>query len=243
MIKKHFVIAYKKGHRFLTSRGIRPYFLRFLNKKLIQYIKSDTVQMNGHTFYLDSVDSLRLSTRGEYESFITELFAKEVKDGDIVVDIGANIGCHTLALAKLVGEKGKVYAFEPHPETFALLKKNIEENKYTNVIAEQKAISDKPGVIKLYLAKKNRTTTHSIVKNQYTQDSFFEVEAVALDDYFKQRNESIVNFIKLDVEGAEHHTMLGMRKLIQRNPLRNISFWDAGNYVSQHIGILNYLIG
>ena len=142
-----------------------------------------------------------------------------------------------------MGEKGKVYAFEPHPETFALLKKNIEENGYTNVIAEQKAISDKAGVIKLYLAKKNRTTTHSIVKNQYTQDSFFEVEAIALDDYFKQKKKPVINFIKLDVEGAEHHATLGMRKLIQRNPLRNISFWDAGNYVSQHIGILNYSIG
>ena len=64
MIKKYFVIAYKKGHRFLTRRGIRPYFLRFLNKKLIQYIKSDAVQMNGHTFYLDSVDSLHFQLVG-----------------------------------------------------------------------------------------------------------------------------------------------------------------------------------
>ncbi len=215
MIKKNVVAIYKKGHRFLTKHGIRPYFLRYLNRKLLRYIKSDVVQMNGHTIYLDPVDSLRLSTRGDYEQFITEILAREVKAGDVVVDIGANIGYHTLTLAKLVGKEGKVYAFEPHPENFALLRKNVHVNGYSNVIMEQKAVSDQQQTIKLYLATDHRTTTHSIIQHMYTEDRYIEVEGITLDEYFAGK--PVVNLVKMDVEGAEHHATLGMRRLLRQN--------------------------
>src|SRR3989338_8059465 len=219
MIKKKVVALYQKGHRFLSSRGIRPYFLRYLNHRLLRYIKSEVVEMNGHTIYLDPVDSLRLSTRGRYEQFITEIMAKEIKAGDVVVDIGANIGYHTLSLARLVGKEGKVYAFEPHPDNFALLKKNLEVNGYTNVIAEQKAVSDRKQRLKLYLATGHRTTTHSLVHNRYTGESYIEVEAIALSEYFKDKlkDKPRINFIKMDVEGEEHQAVLGMRRLLQQN--------------------------
>ncbi len=218
MIKKYLVAAYKQGHHFFTSRGIRPYFLRYLNKKLLRHLKSEVVEKNGHTIYLDAVDSLRLSTRGDYEQFITKLLTTEIKEGDVVVDVGANIGYHTLSLARLVGKKGKVYAFEPHPENFALLKKNLSVNGYTNVVVEQKAVSDKKQLLKLYLATDQRSTTHSIVQNVYTGGRYIEVEAIALDEYFRDNKDtSRISFIKMDVEGAEHHAALGMRKLLRQN--------------------------
>ena len=100
--------------------------------------------------FLDSVDSLRLSFNGVYEPCETEFVMNEIKKGDVVLDIGANIGYYTLIFARLVGEEGKVFAFEPDPENFALLKKNVEINGYHNVVLVQKAISNKTGKIRLF---------------------------------------------------------------------------------------------
>ena len=118
-----------------------------------------------------------------------------------------------------MGKEGKVYAFEPHPENIALLKKNLEVNGYTNVIVEQKAISDKKQLIKLYLATNHRTTTHSIIPNLYTGEKYIEIDAIPLDTYFKEKckEKPTINFIKMDIEGAEHHALLGMRKLLEQN--------------------------
>ncbi len=212
MFKQLLVKGYKGGHRFLTGRGIRPRFLCVLNSKLVGILKSDFVELGGHKLYLDQADSLRLSTRGAYEPYLVELIQQQVKPGDVAVDIGANIGYHTLLLAKLVGEKGKVYAFEPHPENFSLLKKNVEANGYKNVVVEQKAVADQKGKIKLYLGNDERNTEHSIVRNRDTTEQYFEVDSVILDDYFKDKS---VDFIKMDIEGAEHYAVLGMQKLLK----------------------------
>src|SRR3989344_9219581 len=136
--KAGFVRFYKKCHTFLKRKHIEPKFLRVLNRKLIRYMKSPMTVIDGHTVYVDPVDSLRLTTRGYYEPYLTRVFDQHIKKGDTVLDIGANIGYHTLHFARLVGETGKVYAFEPHPSNFALLKKNIEANGYKNVVLVQK---------------------------------------------------------------------------------------------------------
>ena len=70
---------------------------------------------------------------------MTALVKRIVRNGDIVVDIGAHIGYYTLIFARLVGPKGKVFAFEPEPNNFNLLIKNIKINGYKNIIPVQKA--------------------------------------------------------------------------------------------------------
>ena len=91
---------------------------------------------------------MRLSTRGYYEPFITAFVKDMIKEGDIVIDIGAHIGYYTLLFSKLVGKTGKVFAFEAHPDNFTLLKQNVETNGYTNVVVENKAVSNYNGKIK-----------------------------------------------------------------------------------------------
>ena len=88
---------------------------------------------------------------GVNEKYETELFKKMVQDGMVVVDIGANIGYYTLIAAKLVGNKGIVYAFEPEPSNYELLCQNIAINGYTNVVPIEKAVSKTSGKTKLYV--------------------------------------------------------------------------------------------
>jgi len=87
--------------------------------------------------YIDSRDTTvgtSLLKWGFFEKYETKLFKKSIKRGMVVLDIGANIGYYTLLAARLVGDEGKVFAFEPDPYNYSLLRKNIEANRYNNVI-------------------------------------------------------------------------------------------------------------
>jgi FkbM family methyltransferase len=135
-----------------------------------------------------------------------------IKKGDVVLDLGANIGYWTCLLAELVGDKGHVYAFEPEPNNFQLLKKNVEINNYKNVTLEQKAVSNKTGKTRLFIS--NVTTDHRIYDWSGHQDSI-EIDVVRLDDYFKGK-EITINYIKSNLQGADFAAVQGMLSLIRR---------------------------
>jgi len=135
-----------------------------------------------------------------------------VKEGDTVIDIGANIGYFTVLLASLVGPKGKVYAFEPDPRNFHLLQRTVERNGWTHVIVEQKAVSNIDGESLLY-------QTQSCAANTLTPSehvSEVKVRVVALDDFLS--DEHHVTFVKMDMDGSEPLAIQGMTQLIQRSP-------------------------
>ncbi|MBN1870873.1 MAG: FkbM family methyltransferase [Candidatus Omnitrophica bacterium] len=139
-----------------------------------------------------------------------------LKKGMVVADVGANIGYHTLQIARSVGPEGKVYAFEPDPENYRLLVKNIRENNFKNIITVQKAVSEKTSIGRLFLCEEHRGD-HRIYRPQGTRRRTIEVEMVALDDFFS--NGKPVDVIKIDVQGAEHLVFSGMRNLMRRrNP-------------------------
>jgi len=200
-MRKMLLAMYKKGIKILSGHGIENFYsVKVAHNFVISHLKSTFAEVDGHKMFLDSKDSLNLSINGVYEPFETELVKKEIKKGDVVLDIGANIGYYTLIYAKLVGEEGKVFAFEPDPDNFALLKKNVEINGYRNVILAQKAVSNKTGKIRLYLSEVNKGD-HRIYDSHDGRKSI-EIETIRLDDYFKNYNVRI-DFIKMDVQGAE----------------------------------------
>jgi len=126
-----------------------------------------------------------------------------------VVDVGANVGYYTLLFSKLVGPSGMVYAFEPHPEIYELLRHNVKRRK--NIIVLQKAASNTNGEVEFYFSR--RTRSHSIyVPHEFIIGST-RVEAVCLDDFLANRQ---CDLIKIDVEGAEPLVIEGMNKLIAR---------------------------
>jgi len=181
---------------------------------LHRHLHPDAIQVENHQIFLDPEDSLCLSINPTWEKHVTELIKSEVKKGDTILDIGAHIGYFTLLFARLVGERGKVFAFEPHPVNFGLLKKNISITNYSNIILNQKAVTNKTGAVELFLNKKN-TGGHSLYKSRYTKTSIM-VECIKLDDYFRDYDGKI-DFIKMDIEGSEGEALLGMLALLKKN--------------------------
>jgi len=222
--------VYKQGVKIFSGRGIERFYpIKVINSFIISHLKSRSsfAEVQGHKMFLDSKDSLKLSIFGIYEPFETELVQKEIKRGDVVLDLGANIGYYTLIFAKLVGEEGKVFAFEPDPNNFSLLKKNVEINGYKNVVLVQKAVSNKTGKLKLYLCEDN-LGDHRIY-DSYDGRKSIEIESVLLDDYFRGRNLKI-DFIKMDIQGAEGWAIQGMLNLLKENKTVKIvmEFWPIG---------------
>ena len=215
-LKKFFSPMFNKGVKQLSGHGLGTNkAVAAIFNYLKSNLKSEFIEIDGDKLFLDQNDSLSLSINRVYEEFGTNLVKKEIQKGDIVIDIGANIGYYTLIFSKLVGNTGKVYAFEPDPTNFELLKKNIEVNGHTNVILEQKALSNKNGKMKLELNKENTAGHHLVLNNKNINDSI-EVDVVTLDDYFQEIGTKI-DFIKMDIEGGETNAILGMKKLFDSN--------------------------
>jgi FkbM family methyltransferase len=201
----------------------------FLFQHLWPY--QDIIEIQGSKMYINFRDenpALRktfqvYALNRIHEAATTNLFKKIVREGDVVVDLGANIGYFSLLAARLVGKKGKVYAFEPEPRNYNYLLKNIELNGYNNVFAIQKAVSNKTGKTKLYLCPYD-SGHHTI--NQFEsiraykpdlveeREEFIEVQTTTLDDFFKEQS---IDVIKMDVEGAEMLALLGMDRVIKQS--------------------------
>jgi len=177
-------------------------------------IGSFPIPVEDYKMFLDINDNLDLFKRVYEEGMIERRFIKrEVKEGDVVIDVGAHIGYFTLLFADLVGKRGKVFAFEPHPENFKLLERNIKLNGFQNVILEQKAVSDKNGEDNLYISKDDSGDHRLYPSDERTS---IKVKTVRLDDYIKNFKTK-VDFVKIDTEGKEPFIIQGMREILAVN--------------------------
>ncbi len=194
------VSAYKVLYRHLRPKGIV------------------LAKIQDHKMYIDPQDlgiARNLLTHGVWERHLTDLFKSLVKKGMVVVDVGAHIGYYTLLAAHLVGEEGKVFAFEPAPANLVLLCRSIEANGFKNVTPVQKAVSNKRGIAKLFLSSES-SGDHRMY-NSHPAANFVEVETITLDEYFEDRDGRI-DVIKVDAEGAEMAILQGMSRLLASNP-------------------------
>lgn len=197
--------------------GLLPrfYWLRAINHFLISTLTPPFAIIQGKKLFLDSVDSLRLTSRAEYEPATTAVARRFINKGDLVLDVGANIGYYTVIFSEETGENGKVIAFEPDATNYSLLLKNLKVNGCTNVMAEQEAVADKTGRLELFLSL--RSNGHHRIFAPHDAGKSVGVAAVALDDYFRE-TKTRVDFIKMDIEGAEPSALNGMRELLARSP-------------------------
>jgi FkbM family methyltransferase len=195
--------------------GKNPIIKKIL-KNLEKSLKTEFSIIQGSKMYLDPGDSLDLSINGVYGELDTKIIRDNIKEGDIVIDIGANIGYYTLIFAQLAGTTGKVFAFEPEPKNFELLQKNVKVNDYSNTINENYAVSDSNGNVSLFLAK-NGIVGHRISNFDINLNSIL-VKKITLDDYFTKLNLiDKINFVKIDVEGFEFGVLKGMTRIIEKS--------------------------
>jgi FkbM family methyltransferase len=151
----------------------------------------------------------------EYEEKEIKFLEQYLKNGDVFIDIGANIGLFTLVASKIVGADGLVYAFEPMQNSFDSLSAHLQLNNSKNVIAEKLAVSNGKDFIELYIDAndKNSGMASSYINNYTLKEC---VLSTSIDDYLSQKGDVTITLIKIDIEGGEYLALKGMEQTLKK---------------------------
>lgn len=167
----------------------------------------------------DSGMGLMLRTKGVFEPLQSKLFIKSIKNGDTVFDVGANNGYYTVLASKLVGKNGKVYAFEPDPQSLKLIYKNLKLNNCKNVTVIESALGNKKG--KLALSQDTSNPGESSLSHKNNGKNIM-VDVTTLDNFIKIRKIKKIDLMQMDVEGSEVNVLRGSVGSIQNNKIVKI---------------------
>jgi FkbM family methyltransferase len=138
-------------------------------------------------------------------------------EDDVVIDVGANIGYFSL-LTSMSVPKGQVHAFEPIPETFRTLRGNLILNaQIKNVVANQLAVTESTGQINIYTFHDLHHGYSSIATFGREDGTPHSVPSCSLDDYAGKLKLPHVDFIKVDVEGAERQVFAGAQEILKHS--------------------------
>ena len=149
---------------------------------------------------------------GHWDSNETRVLNKIVQKGFNVIEVGANFGVHTLRMAELVGEKGKIFAFEANPHVSKYLKESVALNQLDGIITVfDKAAGDTPGKAFLDFGIKNIGGGHIVSS---ASNGSVATEIVRLDDAVQ---ESHIDLLKIDAEGFELKILQGATTIIDQN--------------------------
>lgn len=169
-----------------------------------------------HVNYWDIVE--RDCAIGSWERRYMDFFCSKIKEGDVVVDIGAYIGIFSL----LASERASfVYSFEPVPRNYERLIRNIKANKAENIKAYNLGLSDRNEILSISVPTENPAES-TLCQSNWTeisegikmQKDIVKAKLIPFDQFYKDEGLNKVNVVKIDVDGAELKVLKGMRNTL-----------------------------
>ncbi len=175
----------------------------------------------------DGVVAYQLMKRGQWEPYETRVLLAHIRPGQRIVEIGSNIGYHTVQIGHAVGPAGHVHAFEPDPINTALLRRNVAEHRLGAVVdVHAAAVSDRAGPATLVRHGHNMGGHSLIAANVDNAVETVAVATLTLDDVIADTH---VDLIKIDAEGAEPAVLAGAHRTIARDrPILFMEIWPYG---------------
>tara|TARA_B110000503_G_C7041720_1_gene368499 strand:- start:39 stop:896 length:858 start_codon:yes stop_codon:yes gene_type:complete len=202
-----------KNKIILSFRLIILFCLIFFKKK--EFIFSGNFGGEKFKLYLDLIKK-KHGSRGyfllrEKQEPILEFGHKFLNEGDIVIDCGANQGIFSLSFKSKIKKSGIIFCIEPFDYATKKIKNNFILNKYNNFFIYKNIVSDKVGLTKIYYSE--GITDASIV---HKRNNYKIIKSITIDYLAKKHNLKKLNFIKLDIEGAEYSALLGAKNSISK---------------------------
>jgi FkbM family methyltransferase len=169
-----------------------------------------TVETGGYRYLL--IDSESLFLVAFHESWMGKYL--RVEKGDIFIDIGAHIGKYSIPLSKIAS---RIVAVEPDPDNYECLKRNVETNRIRNITTVNMLAWKEDTTVKFYLTdKKGGGTTKEGLPLRTYVGRYLELQAETMDNMLKSLGISEVDWIKIDVEGAEYEVLKGLRETLSK---------------------------
>lgn len=199
-----FLILFFKRIYKKVKRNYGRIFLK--NKIIIKKVKGIKYEID----FGQVIDSC-IYYDGGFELDVLNSLKRLIKPGMTAIDIGANIGCHTLPLAKFVGTAGKVVAFEPMTWARNKLIRNISLNNFNNIIVENLALSDRRDT-KILRFKSNWP-----IDGKFQEDANIKqkIQFETLDNYIVNNGIKNIGLVKIDVDGSELKVIRGGINLLK----------------------------
>lgn len=173
---------------------------------------------------------------GTYDTYCTEIVKNHIKRGDVCFDVGANIGWYSTLFQTLCGDAGEIHSFEPVPQTFAELEKNVSLNgSLSNVYLNNFGLGDEEKDLEIYFFSGLPSGHASLAAKDNQKSAAIPVKIKTLDSYLIECNIKQVNFVKIDIEGAELMFLKGAKKLFEQEKLPVI-FMEMALETSKEFG-------
>lgn len=224
--------------KFRPGSNVKKILLKTADKLGIPALLPDRhIRANyaGGKIYLNLKESglMRMRFLNLYELAKMEIFKRCLSPGMKVADVGSNRGYFALLAAKYVGSTGRVWAFEPDPDNFRWLRESVRENSYDHLEIHRLALWNKNERLPLFRGRKSGWS--SLKPGEESMDEATSVRARTLDDFVSDREIEGLDFMKIDVEGAEEEVLSGASRVLDTwKPLLSMDLHEGVDREALH---------
>ena len=247
---KYITLFYRDNGFFFTIKAIIKAFIILSSNKirktteetrifLYKLISPDNLimkEIQGNKMILNLNDvgiSRELLLKGVHEKNSTNQFKEEINEGMILLEVGANIGYYALIGARIIGDKGHIYAFEPSPQNIRSLIANVYINGFENIVeVHRKGIADKSSKLTFFLYTKSNLCgfVRRETEGDIRQIGEIIVDVSTIDQFLGKRK---IDYLRMDIEGFEWEAIKGMKKT-----LRDKENFPRGMFIEVHSALL-----
>lgn len=220
-VRRIFTVAPFENMLLFFLRGVEysGFWSRFIpNPHLYRHDSIRVVERDGIKYELDVSCMMQWYVFWDFKEKQRDRLYSLVKNGDVVLDVGTNVGETLLNFAKLVGSGGFVYGFEPDEKNFSNVEKNIGLNDFANLHVFNLGVSDQKATVKLYRVDPHNLGMNRILSEDEARrfDDYTTIETETLDNVIAENNINHVDVVKIDIEGYEMHALRGAEKMLER---------------------------
>jgi len=220
-------MVHKNTIKFILKNGGFEKIVRatyfFVNDKIkrtnINFKKNKLIlgKYEFQTIENDEGISTELQIYESHEPLTTHLIINELKQDMVCIDLGSNIGYYAVIESNIIGESGKIFAIEPSPVNFPILKLNLENQKKNNFVAYNIGIGDKNEEMEFIIsAKSNWSRIRMNNEKINSEDKVIKIPVKTLNSFVNENNIKKIDILRMDVEGFEYSILLGANEVLEK---------------------------